>query len=176
MVQRSGTYQGPANEVLARNVRALHGLRLEYQRQRTTQQRFADSVTRFIGSMTNIYVHAAVLVLWLVVNNGLFSESLIFDPYPFVMLAMIASVEALFLTSFVLISQNRQAELSAKRDDLELHTNLLAEHEITKLIELVDDIAKQLGVVRHVRETEPLKREVDPVGVIRDLERMDGRS
>ena len=69
-----------------------------------------------------------------------------FDPFPFVMLAMAASVEAIFLSTFVLISQNRMAELADKRADLDLQINLLSEHEITRLVKLLDAVAKRLGI------------------------------
>ena len=69
-----------------------------------------------------------------------------FDPFPFVMLAMIASVEAIFLSTFVLISRNRQARLAERRAELDLQISLLAEHEITRLVERLEAVAEHLGV------------------------------
>jgi uncharacterized membrane protein len=85
----------------------------------------------------------------------------------FVVLAMIASVEAIFLSTFVLISQNRMAAAADKRADLDLQINLLSEHEVTKLVTMVAEISNHLGL-SHVagEEVEELKRNVAPEAVL----------
>ncbi|MFT3772780.1 MAG: DUF1003 domain-containing protein [Minicystis sp.] len=95
-----------------------------------------------------------------------------FDPFPFVMLAMIASVEAIFLSTFVLISQNRMAALADRRADLDVQINLLAEHEITRLIALCDAMAQHLGVHPEPgsQRIEELKRDVRPEAVLDEIE------
>lgn len=163
----------PTDGTLAKNIALLQHERRRYQAARSVQQRVADAITSFAGSMASVYLHAALFGTWLLVNSGVVSQRWVFDPYPFVMLAMFASVEAIFLSSFVLVSQNRQAELSAKRDELELQVNLLAEHEITKLIALTDEIARTLGVRARPPETEALKQEVEPDHVLRAIERSE---
>jgi uncharacterized membrane protein len=88
------------------------------------------------------------------------------------MLAMIASVEAIFLSTFVLISQNRMQALADKRADLDLQINLLAEHEVTRLIELVDGISRHLKVPRQSDpHLEELKKDVHPEVVLEEIER-----
>jgi uncharacterized membrane protein len=164
---------GPSNQILARNIAALREVRRRDLRQRTRQQRLADAITSFAGSMRSVYLHAALFGGWLLLNSGVLGPGLVFDPYPFVMLAMFASVEAIFLSSFVLVSQNRQAELEARRDELELQINLLAERELTKLIAVVDDVARHLGVATRQHETEPLKHEVTPNQVLEEIERSE---
>jgi uncharacterized membrane protein len=164
---------GTNNHIVARNIAALREVRRRDMRQRTRQQRLADAITRFAGSMRSVYLHATLFGGWLVLNSGALGSSLVFDPYPFVMLAMFASVEAIFLSTFVLVSQNRQAELEARRDELELQVNLLAERELTKLIALVDDVAQHLGVATRQHETEPLKQDVTPNQVLEEIERSE---
>jgi uncharacterized membrane protein len=94
-----------------------------------------------------------------------------FDPYPFVMLAMTASVEAIFLTTFVLISQNRNSLIQERREDLGLHVSLLTEHEITRLAQLVDLMANRMGLdEREKPELGDIKQEVAPVAVLRTLD------
>jgi uncharacterized membrane protein len=89
----------------------------------------------------------------------------------FVVLAMIASVEAIFLSTFVLISQNRMAAAANKRADLDLQISLLAEHEITKLATLVAEIASHVGVRTKVdSELEEIKQDVAPEAVLDELE------
>ena len=132
--------------VVRRNIQALLEVRKRLERRKSRQEAIADAITRFTGSMTFVYLHAAIFGGWILVNTGVVPGVRPFDPFPFVMLAMIASVEAIFLSTFVLISQNRMAALADKRADLDLQINLLSEHEITRLIELVDAIADHLGV------------------------------
>jgi uncharacterized membrane protein len=97
-----------------------------------------------------------------------------FDPFPFVMLAMIASVEAIFVSTFVLISQNRMARIAEKHAELDLQINLLAEHEITRLIHITDAIARHLGVEFYSDAThEELKAQVNPDQVLDEMARAE---
>jgi uncharacterized membrane protein len=94
-------------------------------------ERISDQVTRFAGSMTFVAMHAVVYGLWLAINLGAVPGVKPFDP-SLVVLAMEASVEAIFLSTFVLISQNRMMGAAAKQSDLDLQINLLAEHELMR--------------------------------------------
>jgi uncharacterized membrane protein len=88
-----------------------------------------------------------------------------------VILAMVASVEAIFLSTFILISQNRMAAAADKRADLDLQINLLSEHEVTKLIALVSSIADRMGVKTEVDpEVDELKQDVAPEAVLDEIE------
>jgi uncharacterized membrane protein len=159
-----------AQDVVDRNVHALAQIRKRHLGGRDLQGRIADLITSFAGSMWFIYLHLLAFGSWLLINTRVLPLIEPFDPFPFVMLAMIASVEAIFLSTFVLISQNRQAELAEKRNDLDLQINLLAEHEITRILQLVDDIARRLDVKRDEPRTEPLKQDVHPEAVMRRME------
>jgi len=131
--------------VLERNINVLHDKRTHEANQAGVQDRIADTVTRFSGSMLFVYLHLALVGGWVAINTGLVPGLSAFDP-TFVILATIASVEAIFLSTFVLISQNRAAAEANRRDELDLQTNLLSEHEITRLLTLVIAIAERLGV------------------------------
>jgi uncharacterized membrane protein len=104
--------------VIDRNIQALLEHRQEQQVSRSRQERIADAVTRFTGSMRFVYIHLVVFGTWIVTNLGWLPFPR-FDP-SFVVLAMVASVEAIFLSTFVLIPQNRMAALADKRADLDL--------------------------------------------------------
>ena len=157
--------------VVHRNIRALLEVRKEFERRKRPDQRIADAVTGFAGSMYSVLLHAVFFGGWIIVNLGRIPGVRPWDPFPFVMLAMFASVEAIFLTTFVLVSQNRMAELSEKRADLDLQINLLAEHEVTRLVELTDAIALHLGVpLPRVSGIEELKRDVPPELVLKEIE------
>jgi len=158
--------------VVRRNIQALVEVRRETDRKKSVQERIADTITAFTGSMRFVFLHAAFYGGWLAVNAGAIPGVEPWDPFPFVMLAMIASVEAIFLSTFVLISQNRMAALADQRAELDLQVSLLAEHEITRLVELVDNISRHVGASRGTDpHLEELKRDVRPEDVLKEMER-----
>ncbi|MHB2167762.1 DUF1003 domain-containing protein [Alsobacter sp. R-9] len=158
------------SSVLARNIRALEERRLREEAQATAQERLAAAITRFTGSMPFVYLHLAVFGLWIVVNLGWIPVIPRWDP-SFVVLAMVASVEAIFLSTFVMITQNRMAAAADKRADLDLQISLLSEHEVTRLVTLVSAIAARLEVETHVdREIREIERDVAPDAVLDEIE------
>ena len=162
--------QGPLADIVHRNIRSLLEVRRELERKRNRQDRTADAITRFAGSMAFVYLHLGVVTAWIGLNLGLVPGFRPWDPYPFVMLAMGASVEAIFLSTFVLISQNRMQALADQRADLDLQINLLSEHEVTRLIQMVDALCRHMGVSEHKPDVEELKRSVAPELVLREIE------
>ncbi len=130
--------------VVERNITALLERGRQEEAARPRSHRLADAVTRFTGSLTFVAVHLVLFGAWVLVNAGLLPVPR-FDP-SFVILATVASVEAIFLSTFVLISQNRMQALADQRADLDLQVSLLAEHEVTRLITLVQAIAEKMGV------------------------------
>nr|WSY57583.1 DUF1003 domain-containing protein [Streptomyces sp. NBC_00886] len=96
-------------------------------RMRGTQDRIADAITTFAGTMQFVYLHAVWFTVWITVNEGLFGHSAVWDPYPFGLLTMIVSLEAIFLSTFVMVSQNRQAIREKVRADLDFETNIRSE-------------------------------------------------
>ncbi|HEX8464802.1 MAG TPA: DUF1003 domain-containing protein [Abditibacterium sp.] len=161
------------NHVVARNIQALLEVRQHDEAALSRQERIADRITRFTGSMTFVFLHLALFSAWIVANLGWLPIKK-FDP-SFVMLAMFASVEAIFLSTFVLISQNRMQTLANKQADLDLHVSLLAEHEITHLIKLTSAIAAHLGLdvardAEIVAETQELSQDVYPENVLQEIE------
>lgn len=133
------------NSALSRNIQALRERSRREEETASSQEKLAATVTAFTGSMTFVYVHLAILAAWIAVNAGLVPGAPVFDP-TFVILATAASVEAIFLSTFVLISQNRAAKAADRRANLDLQINLLTEHEVTQLITLTAAIADKLGV------------------------------
>jgi uncharacterized membrane protein len=94
---------------------------------RGTQDRIADAITSFAGRMVFVYVHAVWFAVWIALNEGLLGKTGVFDPYPYGLLTMIVSLEAIFLSTFVMISQNRQAARENVRADLDFETNVRSE-------------------------------------------------
>jgi uncharacterized membrane protein len=92
-----------------------------------TQDRVADLVTTFAGSLNFVYLHTVWFGIWILLNVGLLGAALKFDKFPFGLLTMIVSLEAIFLSTFVMVSQNRQAARADVRSELDFETNLRAE-------------------------------------------------
>jgi CRP/FNR family transcriptional regulator, cyclic AMP receptor protein len=111
----------------------------EMQVHSTALQRIADWIAWFSGSMSFLMINGSWFIIWIVINT--FPVGIrAFDPYPFGLLTMIVSLEAIFLSCFVLISQNRQAEKDRVRSDIEYEVNIKAEMEIGHLHEKTDQI------------------------------------
>ncbi len=114
----------------------------EFRKVQTFQDMVADKITAFAGSMAFVYIHALLFMVWIVVNlitgrNG-------FDPFPFGLLTLIVSLEAIFLSTFVMLSQNRQAKHADLRADLDYEINVKAESEISEIKDLLLELQKQI--------------------------------
>ena len=158
------------NSALRRNIEALRRRREDEDKRAGLAERLARSITRFTGSLQFVYVHAAIYGLWIVANLGWISGLRPWDP-TFVILAMVASVEAIFLSTFILITQNRMAAAADRRAELDLQVSLLAEAEITKLVELVSMIAERMEVpTSEQHEIEEMKQRVAPEVVLDAIE------
>ena len=161
------------SSVVQRNIRALTEVREREERQKTVSDRIADAVTRFAGSMWSVYFHASLFGAWVVINLGWIPAVRRFDP-SFVVLAMCASVEAIFLSTFILISQNRMQQVAERRAELDLQISLLTEHELTRAIHSLDDIAHRLGAYRPPEpELAEIKRDVEPEKVVDVIEKAE---
>ena len=130
---------------VAETVRTIMARREQEMRAAAASERVAARVTRFLGSMWSVTTHAAVFGAWIVANLGLVPGLAPWDP-TFVVLGMIASVEAIFLTTFVLINQNRLARIDDERSELALQIALLTEKETSTLVELTARLARRLEV------------------------------
>jgi len=127
---------------LLQNVQTIVELERQAVHQRSPLDRFADIVTAFAGSRVFIVGHVVWFTSWLILNRG----PLAFDPFPFSLLNVMVSIEAIFLTTFVLMTQNRMAKHADRRAHLDLQVNLLAEQELTTILRIVTTLSQQLGV------------------------------
>ena len=130
---------------VARAVQAIMERRAREMQAAAASERVAAAVTRFLGSMWSVATHALVFGCWIVANLGFVPGLAPWDP-TFVVLGMIASVEAIFLTTFVLINQNRLARIDDERSELALQVALLTEKETSTLVELTTRLARRLEV------------------------------
>lgn len=128
---------------VARNIEEIVRLEDRDRLSMGPSDHFADFMTRFGGSMLFVWLHVAWFGAWIVLN---LVGVLTFDEFPFGFLTMIVSLEAIFLSAFVLISENRQAMQSDRRAKVDLQVNLIAEQEITKIMSLVAELHAHLGL------------------------------
>ena len=160
-------------KVVERNIATLCEIRQQMEASRRLQDRVADRVTRWSGSMAFAGLHAAWFAGWIVVNLGL-TPLRPFDPFPFGLLTMIVSLEAVFLSVFVLVSQNRTQAIADQRADLDLQINLLAEYEVTRTLMLVDAIGDHFGLDEaRDPELDDLKRHTSPELVLEEMEKQN---
>jgi len=110
----------------------------------TFSERLGEAITDFSGSLRFVWLHAVWFAAWIAWNSGALGMR-VFDPFPFTFLTLVVSLEAIFLATFVLISQNRQAQRADNRAIVDLQVNLIAERELTKILKLVADIHGHLG-------------------------------
>jgi uncharacterized membrane protein len=155
--------------VIERNILTMVELRRDQEQNRGAQDKAADALTWFSGSMIFVYIHLVWFGVWIAVNLG-WTPVKPFDPFPFGLLTLVVSLEAIFLSTFVLISQNRAGEVADRRADLDLQIDLLAEHKITHLITLVAAIADRLGVeAARDAEIAQLEKDVAPKQVLDEI-------
>jgi len=162
----------PVPVPLEQTIRAVMERRERETRAAPPTLRIAAAVTNFLGSLWSVIVHAAVYGGWILVNLGLVSGLSPWDP-TFVMLGMIASVEAIFLTTFVLINQNRLAAVEEERSELALQVALLSEKRSSTLLAITARLAERLDVpvADTGEDVGALTTAVEPGAVIEEIRR-----
>jgi uncharacterized membrane protein len=160
------------SKIIERNIRTIISLRLKAARARGLQDRIADAITSFSGRMVFVYVHIVWFGAWILLNTG-WAGVRPFDPFPYGLLTMVVSLEAIFLSTFVLISQNRLSAEAERRADLDLHIGLLTEHELTRVLQMLDAIQDKMGIANHAdSELADLEMETKPEDVLAEIERL----
>ena len=156
--------------VLERNINALLQRKKDAVFKSTRWEKAIDSITVFAGSMWSIYFHVVLYGGWLAWNTGWLGFKP-FDP-ELIDFAWFAGVEAIFLTTFVLVGQNRINKQADKWAELDLHISLLTEHEITRMMTLVMAIAKKMDIQEaNDEEVEGLSKEIHPGKVLDVMEK-----
>lgn len=162
----------------------IHSFEAKIQKHRTLAERIADAINRNAGSFGFFLVNVIVFVGWVLINTETIPGIAVFDPFPFQLLTTIVSLEAIFLSIFVLMSQNRQSAIDSLREELHLQINEVAEREITKALKLIaqihekvtgsalpdPELARMLKALDTMRIERKLEQELEPQPlVIREL-------
>ena len=165
------SYRRPrtAADVTRENIRAMRKLEELAVAKRTVADRIAEFVARFCGSITFVWIHAVLFAVW--IGWNVLPHLPHFDPYPFTFLTLCVSLEAIFLSSFILISQNYEMRITERRSQLDLQINLLAEQENTKILQLLDRMAKKMGLYEgDDPEVQVLEQATRPETLARQIE------
>ena len=144
-LQGSGEMAAGPSVVADENIRAVARIQDRAARDRTLAQRLSDKVSAIAARESTIVVHVVWFSLWISANIGVFPIRP-FDPFPFSLLTTIVSLEAIFLTLFVLSSQNRLTQDADRRAHLDLQINLLSEQEMTVVLQMLREVCEHLGL------------------------------
>jgi uncharacterized membrane protein len=161
------------DELTAQNVAAIHRLEAAALAHRGAIDLFADRIAGFAGSALFLLMHVVWFALWIGIN--VMPGNRHFDPFPFTFLTLVVSLEAIFLSSFILISQNRAARVSERRNQLDLQINLLTEQENTRMLKVLSAVAEKLGVaVTDDPSAEVLEQATRPDKLVEQIEKAQG--
>lgn len=153
-----------------RTRRIIRSFEAKALRRRPFTAKFADWMTSYFGSVTFLILNLAFFFVWILANMGKFPGIPIFDPYPYVLLITFVSLEAIFLSVIVLMSQNRQSQIGTLRDELQLQVELITEKEISKALQLLSELLKERGVDLTDADLEEMIETVDTSYIERKLE------
>src|ERR1700694_3132138 len=128
------------------NIEAISRLEHDALDRRSAIERISDAIAQFVGSVAFLLLHVLLFVIWATVNLKLLPGMKPFDPFPFGILALVISSESVFLTIFVLISQNRMSRQAERRAHLDLQVGMLAEQELSTLLQMQHKICQRLGI------------------------------
>lgn len=119
---------------------------LRFHRKKTAVEKVADVLTGFFGTLAFLLLNLMFFVVWIIWNLDLHPAMSPFDPYPFGMLTMIVSLEAIILSIVVLISQNRANKVADAREEIDFEVDVASEQQITEILKTLDSIAKHLKI------------------------------
>lgn len=130
-------------------------------RSRSLLTQISDDLTEICGSTAFLIFHIIFFSAWIILNMEIIPGTIAFDPFPYGLLTMIVSLEAIFLAIFILVSQNRSSLVSTLREEVHLRVNLIAEEEITKALEVLAEIRKEVGIKKPDPELDEMLQRTD---------------
>ena len=158
------------SELTRKNVESVLRLEVEARQSQSRSERFSSAVAQFCGSIVFLWIHVIGFSLWILLNTVPGGPR--FDPVPFSFLTLTVSLEAIFLSTFILISQNAETKLAERRNHLDLQINLLSEQENTQILKLLGAIAEQVGV-RTDEDLKVLEQTAHPEELVAQIKRAE---
>ncbi len=132
----------------------LGAFRARANERRSKAERIADRLTQVMGSVPFLIFHLVLFMVWLGVNLGIIKILPQYDPFPFGLLTMALTLEQSLLTIFIIMSQNRSAEIADLRNEIDLQVNIVAEEEISKALRLLRLIGEKLDIAEIINDSE----------------------
>jgi uncharacterized membrane protein len=170
-VNRQNRQSSSLDDLTKRNIETIAELEQAAEQSKTVADRLADKITRFAGSMQFVYLHVAWFAVWILFNTlPIVPEQWRIDPFPFTFLTFVVSLEAIFLSTFILITQNHEERLMEKRNLLDLQINLLSEQENSKMLLMLQSIQQRLGIDIDDPEVEVLEESTRPDALLDQIE------
>lgn len=163
-------------DITKRNIEVICRLEAIAKNGRSISDKIADGISVFCGHVSFVYVHLVWFAFWVILNTMPAFASMRIDPYPFQFLTFVVSLEAIFLSTFILISQNRQARIDDRRKQLDLQVDLLAEQENSKMLRVLDAIASKLEIELDDPDLSELQEETQPEDLLRQIEEVMART
>ena len=160
-----------------RSKRIISSFEAKALKKRSLPQKMADWLTSSFGTVSFLVLNIIVFVFWILINSGKIPSISIFDPFPYVFLITFVSLEAIMLATVVLISQNRENQISSLREELQIQIELFAEKELTKILFLLKKLLNAQGIKFSDKELDEMLQEVDPSYIERKLkDQLEGKS
>lgn len=150
--------------------RIIQSLEAKELKKRPWSVRLADDLTSVFGSFFFLTINVLFFLYWILLNTGQIPGMAIIDPFPFPLMTTIVSLEAIILTLIVLMSQNRQSFISSLREEIDMQVNVMAEKEITKILQILHKIAEKQGIKLNDEELEDMLKEFEVSYIERKLE------
>ena len=168
-VQFGNQVTGSLHELTKRNVEIVAQLEKSADAERTPTDRLADSISAFVGSMNFVYIHVVWFGAWIAFFTLPFVPmAWRVDPFPFTFLTFVVSLEAIFLSTFILISQNHEERIARRRNHLDLQINLLSEQENSQILKMLDGIHRALNISADP-ETKALQEATRPEAMVEQI-------
>jgi uncharacterized membrane protein len=159
--------RAPANPT-RENIEAIAKLEHDALKNRTYTERVSEAIAKLIGSVPFLLFNVGLIALWTSINLKLIPAIPVFDPFPFGGLALVLSTESVFLTVFVLMSQNRMVRQADRRSHLDLQISLLTEQELTAVLLMLQKLCNYLGV--NVDSSKDFAKATDVNQLVNELE------
>ena len=150
-----------------KNVNKIIEIEKVQKQNRTVGEKISEAIAAFCGSMVFVWVHVAWFGGWVLINSVFPVYQ--FDPFPYTFLTLVVSLEAIFLSTFILISQNHETQLTERRNHLDLQINMLSEQENTKMLHMLTLIGEKVGISTDDPAMEALKEEIEPEKLVEQI-------
>jgi len=154
----------------SRSRQIIHSYEAKALRKRSFGSKCIDSLTAFFGSFWFLLINVIIFTAWIVINLGMLRDVSVFDPYPFVLLITAVSLEAIILTTIVLITQQKQNQIDTIRDELQLQVEIITEKELSKVLKLLKLLLQKNEIKLKDDELDEMLNQLDRSYIERKLE------